>query len=87
MRFRVEDMSCGHCTAAIEKAVAEAGGKAATDLASHSVTIKGLDSPRRAGDSRRRLYARTRLTAPHPGAAYLAAQLPAARHPWSRPRD
>ncbi len=48
MRFRVEDMSCGHCTAAIEKAVAEAGGKAATDLASHSVTIKGLDPARAA---------------------------------------
>ncbi|MDF3854023.1 heavy-metal-associated domain-containing protein [Paracoccus sp. P2] len=48
MKFRVEDMSCGHCTAAIEKAVAEAGGRAATDLASRSVTVEGLDAARAA---------------------------------------
>lgn len=42
MKFRVEDMICGHCAAAIEKAVAEAGGKAITDLARHTVTIAGL---------------------------------------------
>lgn len=46
MKFRVEDMSCGHCTAAIEKAVAEAGGRAVTDLASHAVTVEGLDPDR-----------------------------------------
>ena len=46
MKFHVEDMSCGHCTAAIQKAVAEAGGKASTDLASHSVTVEGLDPAR-----------------------------------------
>ena len=46
--FRVEDMTCGHCTAAIEKAVAEAGGRAVTDLASHSVTVEGLDEARAA---------------------------------------
>lgn len=46
MKFRVEDMSCGHCTAAIEKAVAEAGGRAATDLAGRSVTVEGLDAAR-----------------------------------------
>ena len=34
MRFHVEDMTCGHCTAAIEKAVAAAGGRATADLAS-----------------------------------------------------
>lgn len=48
MKFQVEDMSCGHCTAAIEKAVAEAGGRAVTDLASHSVTVEGLDEARAA---------------------------------------
>lgn len=46
MKFTVNDMSCGHCTAAIEKAVAEAGGKALTDLATHSVTVEGLDPAR-----------------------------------------
>ncbi len=46
MKFHVEDMSCGHCTAAIQKAVAEAGGKAVTDLTSHSVTVEGLDVAR-----------------------------------------
>lgn len=48
MKFHVEDMSCGHCTAAIEKAVAAAGGRAVTDLASHSVTVEGLDDARAA---------------------------------------
>ncbi|MCJ1899448.1 MULTISPECIES: heavy-metal-associated domain-containing protein [Paracoccus] len=48
MKFRVEDMSCGHCTAAIEKAVAEAGGRAATDLAGRSVAVEGLDAARAA---------------------------------------
>ncbi|WP_347266785.1 heavy-metal-associated domain-containing protein [Paracoccus sp. (in: a-proteobacteria)] len=42
MKFRVEDMSCGHCTAAIEKAVAEAGGRARTDLSTHLVEVEGL---------------------------------------------
>ncbi|WP_062560430.1 heavy-metal-associated domain-containing protein [Paracoccus aminovorans] len=48
MKFRVEDMSCGHCTAAIEKAVAEAGGRAATDLAARSVSVEGLEPERAA---------------------------------------
>ena len=48
MKFHVEDMSCGHCTAAIEKAVTDAGGRAVTDLASHSVTVEGLDEARAA---------------------------------------
>ncbi|KGJ03711.1 copper chaperone [Paracoccus halophilus] len=48
MRFRIEDMTCGHCTATIEKAVAAAGGKAVADLASHSVTVEGLDPARAA---------------------------------------
>lgn len=48
MRFHVNDMSCGHCTATIEKAVAEAGGRAKTDLSDHSVTVEGLDAERAA---------------------------------------
>ncbi|MTH76170.1 heavy-metal-associated domain-containing protein [Paracoccus aestuariivivens] len=43
MRFHVEDMSCGHCTATIERAVAQAGGRATTDLTTHTVEIEGLD--------------------------------------------
>ncbi|GLK64794.1 copper chaperone [Paracoccus kondratievae] len=48
MKFRVEDMSCNHCTAAIEKAVAEAGGHASCDLPTHSVTVEGLERDRAA---------------------------------------
>lgn len=44
MKFRVEDMSCGHCTAAIQKSVTEAGGSAATDLSSRTVTVEGIDA-------------------------------------------
>ena len=41
MKFTVPEMSCGHCTAAIEKAVAEAdaAAKVACDLDSKLVTI------------------------------------------------
>lgn len=42
MNFIVNDMSCGHCTSAIEKAVADAGGTATTDLSNHSVRVEGL---------------------------------------------
>lgn len=48
MRFRVDDMTCGHCTAAIEKAVAEAGGHATADLAGHTVTVQDLGTARAA---------------------------------------
>lgn len=43
MKFTVSDMSCGHCTAAIQAAIAKAGGQASIDLASHSVIVQGLD--------------------------------------------
>lgn len=46
MKFRVEDMTCGHCTAAIEKAIAEAGGTATADLASKIVTVENIGSVR-----------------------------------------
>ncbi|WP_134678750.1 heavy-metal-associated domain-containing protein [Paracoccus ravus] len=48
MRFHVEDMSCGHCSAAIERAIAEAGGRAQSDLSRRSVEIEGLDAARAA---------------------------------------
>lgn len=48
MKFSVKDMTCGHCTAAIQQAVEQAGGRAETDLASHSVTVQGLDAERAA---------------------------------------
>ena len=48
MRFHVEDMTCGHCTAAIEKAVAAAGGRATADLASKIVTVGELGTARAA---------------------------------------
>lgn len=48
MKFRVDDMTCAHCTAAIEKAVAEAGGTARADLASKTVTVDAIDAARAA---------------------------------------
>ncbi len=48
MRFQVNDMTCGHCTAAIEKAIAAAGGTAQADLASKIVTVTDLGAARAA---------------------------------------
>lgn len=42
MTFTVPDMTCGHCKAAIEQAVAEAGGRATVDLASKTVNVEGV---------------------------------------------
>ncbi|SMO31876.1 heavy-metal-associated domain-containing protein [Paracoccus laeviglucosivorans] len=42
MKFRVMDMTCNHCTATIEQAVAKAGGTARPDLSLHLVEIEGL---------------------------------------------
>jgi copper chaperone len=41
MEFNVSEMSCGHCTAAIEKAVKEADPTATVncDLATHRVSV------------------------------------------------
>lgn len=44
MNFTVPDMSCGHCKAAIEAAVAAAGGQAQVDLAAKAVRVEGLDA-------------------------------------------
>lgn len=46
MKLNVPDMTCGHCKAAIERAVTEAGGTAQVDLDAHSVTVDGLDADR-----------------------------------------
>lgn len=46
MKFHVPDMSCGHCTAAIEKALksADAGAEVTTDLTRREVSVvSGLD--------------------------------------------
>ncbi|MDX1779853.1 MAG: heavy-metal-associated domain-containing protein [Thalassovita sp.] len=42
MKFNVPDMSCGHCTAAITKAIKALDGNAEVgcDLSSRSVTVK-----------------------------------------------
>lgn len=48
MKFTVNDMTCGHCTAAITRAIAAAGGQASTDLDRHEVTVDGLDPDRAA---------------------------------------
>ncbi|MBN7783782.1 heavy-metal-associated domain-containing protein [Ponticoccus gilvus] len=41
MKFNVPEMSCGHCTAAIEKAVtaADPGASVACDLTERTVTV------------------------------------------------
>lgn len=46
MKFHVPDMSCGHCRAAIEQAIAAAGGTVSVDLNSRMVTVSGLDAAR-----------------------------------------
>lgn len=48
MKFHVEDMSCGHCTATIQDAIAKAGGQASADLDSKTVTVQGMGSARAA---------------------------------------
>ncbi|SNR24677.1 copper chaperone [Paracoccus sediminis] len=48
MTFTVPGMSCGHCKAAIEAAIADAGGRATVDLAAKTVTVQDLDQARAA---------------------------------------
>lgn len=47
MRLSVPDMSCGHCTAAIEKALAAAlpGTAVACDLSDRTLRIDGAAAP------------------------------------------
>ena len=47
MKFNVPDMSCGHCAAAIEKAVKSVDPDASVeaDLASRTVTIASAKDP------------------------------------------
>lgn len=48
MIFTVSDMTCGHCKAAIEAAVDEAGGRATVDLSQKTVAVEGLEPERAA---------------------------------------
>lgn len=48
MRFAVPDMSCNHCSTAIQTAIARAGGRASVDLDARTVTVEGLDATRAA---------------------------------------
>lgn len=48
MKFKVEDMTCGHCRKAIEAAVTAAGGSASVDLDARTVEVAGLDTARAA---------------------------------------
>ncbi|WP_265499877.1 heavy-metal-associated domain-containing protein [Paracoccus beibuensis] len=43
MIYEVPDMTCSHCKAAVEKAIADAGGQAQVDLDRKRVTVGGLD--------------------------------------------
>ncbi|MFV0300302.1 MAG: heavy-metal-associated domain-containing protein [Paracoccus sp. (in: a-proteobacteria)] len=42
MEFTVADMTCGHCRAAVEEAVSEAGGRAEVDLDAKRVRVEGI---------------------------------------------
>lgn len=46
--FKVEDMSCGHCTASIEKAIhaVDPGAQVACDLARREVRVDGARDAR-----------------------------------------
>ena len=46
MQLSVPGMTCGHCKAAVETAIADAGGRATADLTRKTVEIKGLDQSR-----------------------------------------
>ena len=46
MIFKVQDMTCGHCKAAIEDAVAAAGGEAVVDLEAQTVAVNNLADDR-----------------------------------------
>lgn len=46
MIFNVPDMSCGHCKAAVEKAIADAGGRAQVDLEQKRVQVDGIEADR-----------------------------------------
>jgi copper chaperone len=52
MKFTVPDMSCGHCTNAIEKAIkaADAGADVHCDLGTHTVSVSGGLSANQLGD-------------------------------------
>lgn len=41
MKLNVPDMSCGHCKAAVESAIAKIGGSAVVHLAARQVVVEG----------------------------------------------
>lgn len=47
MKFKVPDMSCGHCTSTIEKSIKAADGAASVscDLASRTISVESRLSP------------------------------------------
>lgn len=42
MKLSIPDMSCGHCRAVVEKAVAAQGGVAQVDLESRQAEVSGI---------------------------------------------
>lgn len=42
MKLVITGMSCGHCKAAVEKAIEQAGGSASVDLGAGTAEIQGL---------------------------------------------
>lgn len=50
--FQVDDMSCGHCVAAITRAVkeADAGATVQVDLATHRVSVESSVDQKTIGD-------------------------------------
>lgn len=44
MKLVITGMSCGHCKAAVEKAIDQAGGSATVDLATGTAEIQGLSA-------------------------------------------
>lgn len=42
MKLKVPDMSCGHCKAAVEQAIAAVGARASVDLEAREVEVSGL---------------------------------------------
>lgn len=44
MKLTITGMSCNHCKAAVEKAIAAKGGQATVDLAAGNAEIRGLSA-------------------------------------------
>lgn len=66
--LNVSGMTCGHCRAAVEKAILQAGGQATVDLTAGTVAVTGLDAHEAAGAIRAAGYevAEPEAPAAHP---------------------